>query len=295
MLLTIASDIHLRVTNPISRSDDYAETTLRKLSQLIRFCNDKGSTLLIPGDLLDKPDLPIWYINKVIDVLNDMNNPIYCIAGNHDLKYHNIENLFESGLWTISAAVDNFYLTHTYQPLSPLVRLHPYPFGVEPDSEPVPDKYNILMLHTPIFEKEVPWFMQDAMTADQLITKYPGFDLYITGDVHVTTITDKVVNTGSMMRSTKAQKEHKPCFVTVDTASGEKEIAYFVIEEDVWKLEFDAPVDDTFSADLDELSQVLLAREEKLCYKDVVVALAGDNDSLKKRLMEIIDGYSERT
>lgn len=295
MLLTIASDIHLRVTNPISRSDDYAETTLRKLSQLIRFCNDKGSTLLIPGDLLDKPDLPIWYINRVIDILNDMNNPIYCIAGNHDLKYHNVENLFESGLWTISEAVDKLSLVKGTAELDEYTWLHGFNFGCDPQYVIYHEKYNILMLHTPIFEKEVPWFMQDAMTADQLITKYPDFDLYITGDVHVTTITDKVVNTGSMMRSTKAQKEHKPCFVTVDTESGEKEITYFDIEEDVWKLEFDAPVDDTFSADLDELSQVLLAREEKLCYKDVVVALAGDNDGLKKRLLEIIDGYSERT
>lgn len=295
MKLTCLSDPHLRHTNPISRSDNYAETCLRKLEQIVAFCNNRGSTLLIGGDIFDKPDNPIWFVNRVIEVLNELESSTYVIAGNHDLKYHNVENLKESSLWTLGEAVDNLYLTHTYQPLGHNIRLHPYPFGIEPDSAPTEGRYNILMLHTPIFEKEVPWFMSDAMTADQLVAKYPGFDLYVSGDIHQTCITDKVINTGSMMRSTKAQKEHKPCFVTVDTETGEKEITYFDIEEDVWKLEFEAPVDDSFSADLNELSEVLLARGEKLCYKDVAIELAKDNTKHQQRLMEIFDGYSERT
>ena len=295
MLITIISDLHLRHTNPISRSDNYAETCLSKLEQVVSHCNKTGSTLLISGDLWDKPDNPIWFVNRVIEVFNELEPSAYVIAGNHDLKFHNIENLKESSLWTLGEAVDNLYLTHTLQPLGSKVRLHPYPFGVEPDSEPAPGYYNILMLHTPIFEKEVPWFMSDAMTADQLVAKYPGFDLYCVGDIHQTCITDKVINTGSMMRSTKAQKEHRPCFVTVDTETGEKEITYFEIEQDVWKLDFEAPADESFSADLNELSEVLLARGEKLCYKDVAIELAKDNTKHQQRLMEIFDGYSERT
>lgn len=295
MLITIISDPHLRHTNPISRSDNYAETCLSKLEQVVSHCNRIGSTLLIAGDIFDKSDNPVWFINRVIEILNRADYPIYAIAGNHDLKYHNIENLFESSLWTVNEAVDKFNLVHTYTHLEGIVALHPYPFGKEPDSEPVPGYYNILMLHTPIFEKEVPWFMSDAMTADQLVAKYPGFDLYVTGDIHQTCITDKVINTGSMMRSTKAQKDHKPCFVTVDTETGEKEITYFETEQDVWKLDFEAPADDSFSADLNELSEVLLARGEKLCYKDVAIELAKDNTKHQQRLMEIFDGYSERT
>ena len=297
MFLTIISDLHLRHTNPISRSDNYAETCLRKLEQVVAFCNTRGSTLLIGGDIFDKPDNPIWFVNRVIEILNRCQVAIYVIAGNHDLKYHNLENLKESSLWTLGEAVHNFALIDKCNNLilNDKVFLHAFSYGLEPSYIIHPDSYNILMLHTPIFEKEVPWFMSDAMTADQLVAKYPGFDLYVCGDIHATTITDKVINTGSMMRSTKSQKEHKPCFVTVDTETGEKEITYFDIEEDVWKLEFEAPVDESFSTDLEELSQVLLARDEKLCYKDVVLALAGDNDNLKQRLVGIIDGYSERT
>lgn len=293
MKLTCLSDVHLRHTNPISRSDNYAETCLRKLEQVVAFCNTRGSTLLIGGDIFDKPDNPIWFVNRVIDILNELEHPAYAIAGNHDLKYHNVENLQESSLWTLGEAVDNLYLTHTYQPLGHNIRLHPYPFGVEPGSDPTEGHYNILMLHTPIFENEVPWFMPDAMTADQLVAKYPGFDLYCVGDIHQTCITDKVINTGSMMRSTKAQKEHRPCFVTVDTETGEKEITYFEIEQDVWKLDFEAPADESFSADLNELSEVLLARGEKLCYKDVAIELAKDNTKHQQRLMEIFDGYEK--
>ena len=96
MLLTIAADLHLRHTNPISRSDNYAETCLRKLEQVVAFCNNKNSALLIAGDTFEKPDNPIWFVNRVIEILNRADFPIYAIAGNHDLKYHNIENLKES-------------------------------------------------------------------------------------------------------------------------------------------------------------------------------------------------------
>lgn len=299
MLITILSDPHLRHTNPISRSDNYAETGLNKLEQVVAFCNNRGSTLLIAGDLWDRPDNPVWFINRVIEILNRAYFPIYAIAGNHDLKYHNIDNIKESSLWTLGEAVHNFALIDKCNNLildgDFKTFLHAFSFGLEPSYVIRPDSYNILMLHTPIFEKEVPWFMSDAMTADQLVAKYPGFDLYVTGDIHTTAITDKVINTGSMMRSTKAQKEHKPCFVTVDTETGEKEITYFEIEQDVWKLDFEAPADESFSADLNELSEVLLARGEKLCYKDVAIELAKDNTKHQQRLREIFDGYSERT
>ena len=297
MKLTCLSDPHLRHTNPISRSDNYAETCLRKLEQVVSHCNNIGSTLLIGGDLWERPDNPIWFVNRVIEILNRCSVAIYAIAGNHDLKYHNIENLKESSLWTLGEAVHNFALIDKCNSLilNDKVFLHAFSFGLEPSYVIRPDSYNILMLHTPVFEEEVPWFMSDAMTVDQLVAKYPGFDLYVTGDIHVQCITDKVINTGSMMRSTKAQKEHRPCFVTVDTESGEKEITYFDIEQDVWKLDFEEPVDDSFSADLNELSQVLLARGEKLCYKDVAIELAKDNTKHQQRLMEIFDGYSERT
>ena len=299
MKLTCLSDIHLRHTNPISRSDKYVKTCLRKLEQVVSHCNNRGSTLLIGGDIFDKPDNPIWFVNRVIDILNRSEVEIYAIAGNHDLKYHNLENLKESSLWTLGEAVHNLALIDKCNNLMLdgkfEIFLHAFSFGLEPSYVIRPDSYNILMLHTPIFEKEVPWFMSDAMTADQLVAKYPGFDLYVTGDVHVQCITNKVINTGSMMRSTKAQKDHKPCFVTVDTETGKKEITYFEIEQDVWKLDFEEPVDDSFSADLNELSQVLLARGEKLCYKDVAIELAKDNTKHQQRLMEIFDGYTERT
>lgn len=295
MKLTCLSDLHLRHTNPISRSDNYAETCLSKLEQVVRHCNKVGSTLLIAGDLWDKPDNPIWFVNRVIDILNRCEGAIYAIAGNHDLKYHNLENLKESSLWTLGEAVHSLQLLNGTYGIGRDVILHGVSFGEEHGIGPYAGRYNILMLHTPIFEKEVPWFMSDAMTADQLVVKYPGFDLFCVGDIHQTCITDKVINTGSMMRSTKAQKEHKPCFVTVDIETGEKEITYFEIEQDVWKLDFEAPADESFSADLNELSEVLLARGEKLCYKDVAIELAKDNTKHQQRLMEIFDGYSERT
>lgn len=297
MKLTIAADLHLRATTPISRTDNYAETTLRKLQQLIDHCNEKQSKLLIAGDIFDKPDVPIWYLNSVIQIFNALKTNCYAIAGNHDLKFHSIENIKESALWTLSksSTVDlvTSYNYKTPWTLDTQVLLHPYHFGQEVATLPKLGYYNILMLHLPIFEKEIPFYMKDAKLAGQLVADYPGFDLYITGDIHIPCITDLVINPGSMLRSSKAQKEHKPCFVDVDTSTREMTVNHFDIEEDVWRLDFDSPTDDSFSSDLEELSQVLVARDEKLSYKEVVLEMSG-TDNIKKRFMGIIDGYNER-
>ncbi len=290
MKLKILSDIHIRSTVPISRSDDYLEAQFIKLSQFIEYRGE--DVTIIGGDLWDKSDMPSALVNRVITYLRRSKSPIYAIAGNHDLKYHNYGNLRDNSLWTLHES-GCLRIEEGIKEIGDIY-FHFNNFGC-PVTLPLQGATNILISHSPIFEKEVPWFMSEAFTPSSLEKTFPGFNYYILGDVHLTTITDKVINTGSMMRSTKAQKEHRPCFVTVDTETGEKEITYFEIEQDVWKLDFEAPADESFSADLNELSEVLLARGEKLCYKDVAIELAKDNTKHQQRLMEIFDGYSERT
>ena len=291
MKLLVAADLHLTHKTPLGRKDNYAETCLGKLKQLVDYANIDETSIIITGDMFDQPNSPIWFVNKIIAVLKECKSTIYAIAGNHDLKYHVLDNIRESSLWNLLLSrvilipmPEGMFLFYG-------VAANFCNYGEEQFVAPTPveGSKNILVLHTPVFDV-VPFYMPNADTPESLEKKYPGYDYYLVGDIHQSLITDKVINPGSMMRMTRAQKEHKPCFVELDTDTGEKTIHYFQIEEDVWKTDFVAEVEDGFSEGLQELSEVLVARGEKLSYKDTVTTLAG-NEEIKLKFMKIMEEY----
>lgn len=288
MNLLVSADLHLTHKTPLGRKDNYAETCLGKLKQLVDYANVDETGIIITGDMFDQPNNPIWFVNRVIAVLKECKSTIYAIAGNHDLKYHALENLKESSLWNLVEA-GVLFIPEGECYLGWGVAAKFYNFGELPENPPKKGSKNILILHTPVFDV-VPFYMPNADTPESLEKMYPGYDYYLTGDIHQSLITDKVINPGSMMRMTRAQKEHKPCFVELDTDTGEKTIHFFQIEEDVWKTDFVAEVEDGFSEGLQELSEVLVARGEKLSYKDTVTTLAG-NEEIKLKFMKIMEGY----
>ena len=291
MKLFVAADLHLTHKTPLGRKDNYAETCLGKLEQLVNYANIDETDIIITGDIFDHPGNPIWFVNRVIAVLKECKSTIYAIAGNHDLKYHALENLKESSLWNLHLAKVITLPVPESEWIGNNVYADLCNYGEEDnlDFTPREGSKNLLVLHTPVFDV-VPFYMPNADTPESLENKYPGYDYYLTGDIHQSLITDKVINPGSMMRMTRAQKEHKPCFVELDTDTGEKTIHYFQIEEDVWKTDFVAEVEDGFSEGLQELSEVLVARGEKLSYKDTVTTLAG-NEEIKLKFMKIMEGY----
>lgn len=292
MKFLVCSDLHLRPTAPISRKDDYGAACLRKLKQLVDYSNSANIPIILPGDIGDRHEMPIWYLNKVISILSQCDDEILAIYGNHDLKNHSQDLEMDTALWNMTKAgyiftpqitAECYYNRDSY--------IHLTNFGQTP-TKPRPGKYNILVIHTSVFKDEVPFYMPDADTPETLEAKYPGYDLYLTGDIHIPCITDKVINTGSMMRSTIAQKDHKPCFVEVDTVTNEKIIHYFEIEEDVWRTDFVTSKEDSFSEGLQELSETLAARDEKLSYKEVAVELLKEKELLKRRMLGIMEGYN---
>ena len=291
MKLLVAADLHLTHKTPLGRKDNYAEACLGKLKQLVDYANIDETDIIITGDVFDQPNTSIWFVNRVIAVLKECKSTIYVIAGNHDLKYHVLDNIRESSLWNLLLSrvilipmPESMFLFYG-------VAANFCNYGEEQFVAPtlVEGVKNILILLTPVFDV-VPFYMPNADTPESLEKKFPGYDYYLTGDIHQSLITAKVINPGSMMRMTRARKEHKPCFVELDTDTGEKTIHYFQIEEDVWKTDFVAEVEDGFSEGLQELSEVLVARGEKLSYKDTVTTLAG-NEEIKLKFMKIMEGY----
>ena len=110
MKVIFAGDTHLDSRTPLSRNDNYRETTLKKLRSLKKLAKSKGAdTVILTGDLFNRYDIPISYLNEVMLVLKEFKNEhieVYTLIGNHDLPRNMMEYfkttplslLFESGL-----------------------------------------------------------------------------------------------------------------------------------------------------------------------------------------------------
>jgi DNA repair exonuclease SbcCD nuclease subunit len=305
MKLIAISDIHVRATAPINRKDDYVEAQFRKLRQVIDYANEIGAPILSAGDLLDKPTIPYWLFNRLTRELRRLDREFYVIPGNHCLKGHTLDALNEGALQSLSETGAIELLTFPqplllgYKPKDGKafheVMLHPLPFGLGNESlrPPEPGRYNILMLHEPVYEKTVPFFMTDGLTIKGLEKKYPGYDLYLAGDTHIPAVASKTIVTGSMMRMTIAQKDFKPRFYEIDTITGAVTPHYFEIEEDVWKDIIEVADDDTYKAELRELVEEMSSRDERLDYAATCRQLAADRPEYAKDLQTLINQYEE--
>ena len=300
MKLIAISDIHTRATAPINRKDDYVEAQFRKLRQVIDYANEIGAPILSAGDLLDKPTIPYWLFNRLVKELRNLNREFYVIPGNHCLKGHTLDALNEGALQTLWETGAIELTTGAYSRLigwdeevNKGVRLCFLPFGLQTPSPPKDTDYNILMLHEPVYEKTVPFFMKDGLTIKGLEKKYPGYDLYLAGDIHQSAVASKTIVTGSMMRMTITQKEFKPRFYEIDTITGVVTPHYFEIEEDVWKDIIEVADDDTYKAELRELAETMLARDERLDYAATCRQLAADRPEYGQHIQTLINEYEE--
>lgn len=293
MKLITISDIHIRPTAPINRKDDYVEAQFRKLRQVIDYANSVGAPILSAGDLLDKPTIPYWLFNRLVKELRRLEQNFIYIPGNHDTPGHNPDKLNESAIPALySAQAIGIWPLGTWN-LDDSTTLTSVPFGREVPACPVNNLYNILMLHEPVYEKTVPFFMTDGLTIKGLEKKYPGYDLYLAGDIHQSAVASKTIVSGSMMREKISQKEHKPRFYEIDTISGIVTPHFFEIEEDVWSDVIEIADDDSYKAELRELAETMLARDERLDYPATCRQLAEARPEYAQYIQTLINEYEE--
>lgn len=277
MKLIYLSDLHLRPTAPINRKDDYVEEQFRKLDFVINYANDLMAEVIIGGDVFDRAaNHPSWFVNRVLAYFRRAKALVTAIPGNHDLIGHSLRTFHDNTLATLSY-LSNFYVhVEAATESDGDAFYHFTPFGTQP-STPEPGKKNILVLHEPVFEDTVPFYMPDALTVEQLEAKYPGYDLYLAGDIHIPCQKSKTLVSGSMMRMTVAQKEHRPRFYVIDSETLETETVYIPINEDVWADTTEVVEDEGFKAELKDLALAMEERGKNLDYSAVVEKLSGDH------------------
>lgn len=250
--MILCGDIHARRTRPRNRKDDYWVAQDRKLNFI---CEQAAASppWIIAGDLLDVAKPGEYLLRYLIDLFTSWEVKPIVIPGQHDLPYHSLKEINDSGLGVLAAAgvidllIDDWL---NYEGFS----IYGCPWGSQPPTSQAIQAYprpRILVWHHLIVQDQELWPGQEVILPGRLFRTHPTFDIFVTGDNHQTfavaqTInkdgyeapgrfpTKWVINSGSMMRMTTAQIDHKPCIFKYE--GGVVTQLFLPIEEDVLDL-----------------------------------------------------------
>ena len=64
---------------------------IEKLQEIVCIANDYDVPILTVGDVFDTDVVSNLLVNKIGNILNQLNNDLYFVWGNHDLKYHSLD------------------------------------------------------------------------------------------------------------------------------------------------------------------------------------------------------------
>lgn len=223
--MIISADLHLRTTKPRNRIDDYWAAQEAKLRFILKQAQ-ASPPLLVAGDFFDQPRPGERLLRWVIDLLNEHQIKPIMVPGQHDLPYHSLDKIGDSGLGVLEAA-GMIKLLYDKGPESDWcvginpdhdidIGIYGFAYGQQPWKPEIQEEIMTILLWHHMVIQEPLWPGQEANKASAIIRKYPQFDIIVTGDNHTTfTIAGPnrrwLVNPGSMMRMTSAQADHKPC------------------------------------------------------------------------------------
>lgn len=209
MILT--SDIHLRITKPVARIDDYWRTQKRKFKFILKLAQ-KSPPLVVAGDFFDVPRPSPKLVSWTISMLRKYPVELIIAPGQHDLPYHLVKNLPDSGLAILEAAG----LAHLSDYETTTTKIFVVPFGEEPELNPKLTKpINVLAWHHMVISKSDPlWAGQQSENAGRLLRTLKKYDIIITGDNHHFVKYKKgnryLLNPGTMIRMDVTLWNHNP-------------------------------------------------------------------------------------
>lgn len=212
-------DFHATYINPQNRIDDYRQTLLTKFEWILNEGLHTSLGIIQVGDFFNSFKTPIWFIAQIAYMLRISKCNCFSIYGQHDMKYHSpdisgvpLNLLNKAGLVDILNDEPLSVPKHS-NILNDFIHIYGSSWG-EPIPEIIdPSKFNILVTHRMVVKNKL-WSAQtDFVYATEL--EKTGFDLILSGDNHQKFQIGKVINAGSVMRSTSAQIDHIPAIFKI--------------------------------------------------------------------------------
>lgn len=105
--IVLVGDPHGRLSNPVSRTDDYKAAFVRKFAAINQIATKaEADVICLSGDVFDQvpTDVPHALVTLIAKILLEMPCPVVTTPGNHDMRYKNMELLHTTPLGTLAAA-----------------------------------------------------------------------------------------------------------------------------------------------------------------------------------------------
>ena len=227
MRILLLSDLHLRTSRPRGRCDDFFQTEMGKLEQIMDIHDKQDCEFILQaGDLFDSPDPSNFLMSRVISMMRGYGGCFYTVYGQHDLTMHSVETAQRSAtqvLWSAGVA-------HILKPDGELLvtdaKLATFVYGSSfGDSIPKPkepEAKNILVAHISVGTR--PLFPGHRLIQPELfLNSHPGYKLILVGDYHYPFHVEldgrHIVNVGCMLRlrNTPDDRAHHPQVGVYDT------------------------------------------------------------------------------
>ncbi len=246
MKILCGPDLHIRVTAPEHRIDDFVETQKHKIKWMMKLANKhRCAYVLLPGDITDHSRLPYYITDYYVRLFKSYEKvTILAVRGQHDMLYHvESENtpfsLMDAGEAIIDmGGVNRLFATN--------IGISGVSFdGEMPDIvwDLVEGQINILLIHK-MFVDDKLWESQEEYERASIFLAKSKWDLIVSGDNHqhfsfFQSENRFHINCGSLMRQNIDQLDHKPVVYIYDTVTKMITPYYIPIDppEDVFNIE----------------------------------------------------------
>ncbi len=216
VIAILTADLHLSETPPAARSSepDWYEAMARPLLQLCALKDKYDCPVICAGDVFDKWKSPPSLINFALNNLPQM----YAVPGQHDIPFHQYDDLNKSAYWTLKmeGRIRTLQGTGGRKVFEKGFTLSGFPFGDKVvlcrgiDG----DGINIAVIHSYIWKAGHSYpGAPSVQSIGDWKDRLEGYDIAVFGDNH-SGFTDKVgdcriVNCGCLIPRRKDEKHYR--------------------------------------------------------------------------------------
>lgn len=271
MRFILTADWHIKATMPRCRKDEnWIETQKRILNQVFEIAKEKEADVFCVGDIFDSNSDTtfecISLVQNFADKLETEADSLFCIlAGNHDLPYHNSENIDKSAIGILLKSQSIIPIKNYYK--------GKYSISASNFDEADNNEAEIVFKHILTMPEKNP--MIESETPESLVEKFPNAKWIFTGDYHKSFSVKigkcHVINPGCLIREKSDFKNYQCGVYLIDT---EKE-----------KIEFIPIIDDEEMVD-DSYILIQNEREERI---DNFVSKLKESKSLTLNFLENVE------
>lgn len=245
MKVLLTADWHIRGDRPRCRTDEnWLESQREDIMAVGHVAREHHvAAVWILGDLFHQPRCATEAVNMILEELNKLRDvcPVRILPGNHDLPYHDFDNLHACSLGIVYNAGYEMLETDTGDEMassfgelachSGFRTLYATPFGRE-------DMEGLRVFNNDIWATHQLTFPSDkdrpvegvGVTADDLLEAAPNVRVILTGDYHHGYIRNqgnrRVITPGCLNIQAADMVDYKPRVYLLDTDTLEAETVY---------------------------------------------------------------------